>query len=112
MSTQENQEVTLVSSKKERKRKAQYCDLEGNGDVACDYEQHGASIISEKVTIPSASQHLELVGKALCQRHYNKLIVNVKKKKLTYVHIQNTNTIFLQLYTVWKRRLSKRLRND
>ena len=42
MSTQENQEVTLVSSKKERKRKAQYCDLEGHGNVACDYEQHGA----------------------------------------------------------------------
>ena len=35
--------------------------------------------VSEKVTIPSSSQHLELVGKALCQRHYNKLIVNAKK---------------------------------
>ncbi|CAI2193729.1 11311_t:CDS:2, partial [Funneliformis geosporum] len=48
------------------KRKAQYCDLEGQNDVTCDYEQHDASIVSEQINIPSSSQHLNLVGKALC----------------------------------------------
>jgi len=63
------------------KRKAQYCDLEGHSGITCDYEQHGASVVSERVSIPSSSQHLDLVGKALCRKHYNKLIVNVKKPK-------------------------------
>ncbi|CAI2182398.1 9194_t:CDS:2, partial [Funneliformis geosporum] len=43
------------------KRKAQYCDLEGQDYVVCDYEKHKASIISEQVMIPSSSQHLNLL---------------------------------------------------
>ncbi|CAI2199486.1 12832_t:CDS:2, partial [Funneliformis geosporum] len=57
----------------------------GQDDVICDYEQHRASIVSEQIVIPSSSQHLDLVGKALCQKHYNRLIVNAKKKSKTYV---------------------------
>ena len=73
-------ETSLLNEKK-RKRKAQHCNLEGQDDVICDYEQFGASIISDQVTIPSSSQHLDLVGKALCQKHYNRLIVNANKPK-------------------------------
>ena len=53
----------------------------GQDSITCNYEQHGASIISDRVAIPSSSQHLDLVGKALCRKHYNKLIVNAKKLK-------------------------------
>nr|CAG8458312.1 7403_t:CDS:2 [Entrophospora candida] len=41
-----------ASSSKGKRRKAQYCDLEGQDDVVCDYEINNASIISDKVTIP------------------------------------------------------------
>src|SRR5438128_8025758 len=51
------------------KRKAQYCDLEGQDSISCNYEQHGASIVFERVAIPSSNQHLNLVGKALCRKH-------------------------------------------
>jgi len=69
----------IVSNDNKRKRKAQHCDVEGMGEVICDYEQHGATIVSNRVTIPEANKHLNLVGKALCRKHYNKLIVNAKK---------------------------------
>jgi hypothetical protein len=83
MSTQEARHEDLApSDKKKGKRKARYCDLEGQEGVVCDYEKHGASIVSEKVIIPSSSQYLDLVGKALCRKHYNKLIVNAKKSKI------------------------------
>ena len=68
-----------LSNERKEKRKARYCDLEGQDDVICDYKQHGASIVSEQINIPSSSQHLNLVGKALCRKHYNRLIVNAKK---------------------------------
>jgi len=74
----------IVSSNKNKgKRKARHCDVEDMGDVICDYEQHGATIVSDRVIIPEANKHLNLVGKALCRRHYNKLIVNAKKSKKT-----------------------------
>ena len=57
---------STLSNEKKGKRKTRHCDLEGQEDVICDYEQHGASIVSEQVIIPSSSQHLDLVGKALC----------------------------------------------
>src|SRR3990170_8107709 len=79
MSTQGARPTSSIEKK--GKRKVQHCDLEGQEDVVCDYEQHGASIVSERVMIPSSSQHLDLVGKALCRKHYNKLIVNAKKSK-------------------------------
>lgn len=83
MSTQETHHKDPAPSiEKKGKRKARYCDLEGQEGVLCDYETHGASIVSEKVIIPSSSQHLDLVGKALCRKHYNKLIVNAKKSKI------------------------------
>ena len=63
------------------KRMAHYCDLEGQDSITCDYEQHGTSIISERLDIPSSSQHLDLVGKSLCRKHYNKFIVNAEKSK-------------------------------
>ena len=69
-------EDTPLPNTKKRKRKAQNCDLEGQDDVFCNYEQHGASIVSEQIDIPGSSQHLNLVGKALCWKYYNKLIVN------------------------------------
>ncbi len=59
-------EDTPLPNQKKGKRKTQNCDLEGQDDVICDYEQHGVSIVSEQIDIPSSSQHLNLVGKALC----------------------------------------------
>jgi hypothetical protein len=82
MATQNpHSEEIPLSNEKKRKRKAQHCDFEGQDDVICNYEQFGASLISDQVTIPSSSQHLDLVGKALCRNHYNRLIVNAKKPK-------------------------------
>ncbi|CAG8602544.1 10780_t:CDS:2 [Gigaspora rosea] len=52
--------LTPLSNKKSGKCKAQYCNLEGHGDVDCDYEKHSTSIISERIVIPSSSQHLDL----------------------------------------------------
>ena len=57
--------------------------MEGQDEVACNYDKYGASIVSDRVTIPDINKHLSLVGKALCRRHYNKLIVNAKKIKIT-----------------------------
>ena len=37
----------------------------------------------ENVRIPVGSAHLNLVGKALCRRHHNKLIVNAAKRQKT-----------------------------
>jgi len=62
-----SQEASLSSKGKGKRRKVQYCDLEGQDDVVCDYGINNASIVSDKVTIPD-------VGKALCRKHYNKLI--------------------------------------
>ncbi|CAG8816459.1 25595_t:CDS:1, partial [Gigaspora rosea] len=56
-----------------------------SGGVTCDDEQYGASVVFDRVIIPSSSQHLDLVGKALCRKHYNKLIVNAKRSKANYV---------------------------
>ena len=53
MSTQENNHDVHPNEKK-GKRKVQRCDLEGQDDnVTCDYEQHGASIVTDQTTIPS-----------------------------------------------------------
>src|SRR6266542_2472468 len=76
-----SQETFSSSEDKGKKRKVQYCDLEGQDNVVCDYLINNASIVSTKVTIPEVSKHLDLVGKALCRKHYNKLIVNAKKSK-------------------------------
>src|SRR5438128_12568780 len=77
--------MSRASNNNKGKRKAQHCDVEGMGEVICDYEQHGATIVSDRVTIPEVNKHLNLVGKALCRKHYNKLIVNAKKSKKTSV---------------------------
>ncbi|CAI2192988.1 12798_t:CDS:2, partial [Funneliformis geosporum] len=74
-------EEKTITNERKGKRKAQYCDLEGQDDVVYDYEKYGTSIVSEQVNIPSSSQNLNLVGKALCRKYYNKLIVNAKKPK-------------------------------
>src|SRR6266542_156036 len=76
-------EDTPISNIKKGKRKAQNCDLKGQDDIVCNYEQHVESIIYEQIDIPSSSQYLNLVGKALCRKHYNKLIVNARKKSKT-----------------------------
>ena len=68
----------LSTSEKKGKRKMEYCDLEGYDEIICDYEKNGASIISNRVTIPEINCHLSLVGKALFRKH---LIVNAKKTK-------------------------------
>jgi hypothetical protein len=91
-----NQNSSRSSSKsKGKRRKVQYCDLEGQDDVACDYEINNASIVSDKVTIPDINKHLNLVGKALCRKHYNKLIVNVKKIKITNTCSHPKHNIYL-----------------
>ena len=48
-------EDTPIPNMKKEKRKAQNCDLEGQDDVVCNYEQHGASIVSEQIDILSSS---------------------------------------------------------
>ena len=94
MDVQQNssQETPSSSERKDKRRKVQYCDLEGQDDVICDYN---ASIVSDKVTIPDINKHLNLVGKALCRRHYNKLIVNVKKIKITNTCSHPKHDIYL-----------------
>jgi hypothetical protein len=91
-----NQNSSRSSSKsKGKRRKVQYCDLEGQDGVVCDYEINNASIVSDKVTIPDINKHLNLVGKALCRKHYNKLIVNVKKIKITNTCSHPKHNIYL-----------------
>jgi hypothetical protein len=74
-------QAALSNSENKGKKKAQYCDLEGQNDVTCDYELNGTRVVSERVRIPESSKQFNLVGKALCRKHYNKLIVNAKNKK-------------------------------
>ena len=90
-----SQEASLSSKGKGKRRKVQYCDLEGQDDVVCDYGINNASIVSDKVTIPDVSKHLNLVGKALCRKHYNKLIVNAKKIKITNACSHPKHNIYL-----------------
>lgn len=89
------QETSSSSERKDKRRKVQYCDLEGQDDVVCDYKINNASIVSDKVTIPDINKHLNLVGKALCRRHYNKLIVNAKKIKITNTCSHPKHNIYL-----------------
>ena|SRR6185312_5955635 len=86
MSTQDSSKQSLAhSNEKKGKRKSRHCDLKDQEGVVCDDERHGASFVSDRVIIPNSSKHLDLVGKALCRKHYNKLIVNAKKIKTNYV---------------------------
>jgi hypothetical protein len=95
MSTQKPYNEAYSTTKK-GKRKARHCDLEGYDNVLCDYEQHGASTVTDQIIIPDSSQHLELVNKALCRKHYNKYIVNARKKpKLTNLCIHPKHEIYL-----------------
>ena len=89
------QETSSSSERKDKRRKVQYCDLESQDDVDCDYKINNASIVSGKVTIPDINKHLNLVGKALCRRHYNKLIVNAKKIKITNTCSHPKHNIYL-----------------
>ena len=74
--------------------------MEGQDSISCNYEQHGASIVSERVAIPSSNQHLNLVGKALCRKHYNKLIVNAKKSKTNNIcsHLKHKSYVSTARY--------------
>jgi len=90
-----SQEAPLSSKGKGKRKKVQYCDLEGQDDVVCNYEINNASIVSDKVTIPDINRHLNLVGKALCRRHYNKLIVNAKKIKIANTCSHPKHNIYL-----------------
>src|SRR6185369_8719611 len=56
---------------------------------------NNASIVSDKVTIPDINKHLNLVGKALCKRHYNKLIVNAKKIKITNTCSHHKHDVYI-----------------
>src|SRR5262245_46106318 len=79
------------------KRKAQYCDI-------------------DRVTVPESSKYfnLALVGKALCRKHYNQLIVNAKKSKKTNVcsHPKHeTYCILLQHEREWVETHSRKFWN-
>jgi hypothetical protein len=50
-------------------------------NIECDYERNGASFVTENAKIPEENIHLDLVGKALCRKHHNKLIVNTRKRQ-------------------------------
>ncbi|CAI2185957.1 18728_t:CDS:2 [Funneliformis geosporum] len=67
----------------------------GQDDVVYDYEQHGTSIIYEKLMIPSSSQYLNLISKALCRKYYNKLIVNAKKTKANNVCLHPKHQFYI-----------------
>ena len=90
-------EDTPIPNMKKGKRKAQNCDLESQDNIVCNYEQHGTSIISEQIDISSSSQHLNLVSKALCQKHYNKLIVNARKKFKTNKCLYSKYTFYISI---------------
>ncbi|PKK67883.1 hypothetical protein RhiirC2_713786 [Rhizophagus irregularis] len=42
----------------------------------CDDLINGTSLVTDDVKIPETNLGMDLVGKELCQYHYNKLIVN------------------------------------
>ena len=62
--------------------------FEGKDDVECDYIQNDVTTITENVKIPVENAHLNLVGKALCRRHRNKLIVNAAKRQKIAIYKQ------------------------
>ena len=51
-------EAPLSSKGKGKRRKVQYCDLEGQDDVVCDYGINNAFVVSDKVTIPGVNKYL------------------------------------------------------
>jgi hypothetical protein len=53
--------------------KSNKCSLR---DDSCDDLINGTTLVTDSVKIPETNLDMDLVGKELCQRHYNKLIVN------------------------------------
>ena len=88
------QEATS-NNRKKGKKKPQNCDLQSQDDIICDYKLNGVRVVSERVTILESSSHLNLVGMALCRKHYNKLIVNAKKSKKTNICCHPKHEVYL-----------------
>lgn len=70
--------------------KSNKCSLR---DDSCDDLINGITFVTDNVKIPETNLDMDLVGKELRQRHYNKLIVNeyhrlvrVMKKQQQYTH--------------------------
>ena len=56
------------------------CSLKNNESSICDDLTYGTVIVTDNVKIPETNLNMNLVGKALCRYHYNKLIVNENKR--------------------------------
>src|SRR3954454_3886908 len=56
------------------------CSLKDNESSTCDDITNSTVFITDRVKIPETNFNMNLVGKALCRYHYNKLIVNENKR--------------------------------
>ena len=74
------------------------CSLKNNENSICDDLINNTVFVTDRVKIPETNFNMDLVGKALCRYHYNKLIVNenkrlaraVKKQQCTHPNMKNT----------------------
>ena len=55
------------------------CSLKNNESSICDNLTNSTVLVTNRVKIPETNFNMNLVGKALCRYHYNKLIVNENK---------------------------------
>nr|CAG8561634.1 5925_t:CDS:2 [Entrophospora candida] len=85
-----SQEAPSSNEHKDKRRKVQYCDLEGQDDIICDYKINNASIVSDKVTIPDINKHLNLVGKALSQKKERILFQKAPGQLINYFKLLET----------------------
>jgi hypothetical protein len=53
--------------------KSNKCSLR---DDSCNDLINSITLVTDNVKIPETNLNMDLVGKELCRRHYNKLIVN------------------------------------
>ncbi|CAG8765242.1 15682_t:CDS:1, partial [Racocetra persica] len=63
MASTENNQSQAFGVENKGKRKLRVCDFESKDDVECDYELNGVHVVTEKITIPDSSEHLDLVNK-------------------------------------------------
>ncbi|CAB5145086.1 unnamed protein product [Rhizophagus irregularis] len=60
--------------------KTSKCSLRSITASVCDDVTNGTVLVTDRVKIPETNLDMNLVGKELCRRHYNKLIVNEKHR--------------------------------
>jgi hypothetical protein len=68
--------------------KIRECSLRDNTTFICDDVTNGTVLVTDKLEIPETNHNMDLVGKALCRYHYNKLIVNENHRLKTVMKNQ------------------------